>query len=235
MCQMVFDILARCPKLETCKLLVHEPADEYVADSVVDCPVLRTLEVQSVGAPIFVSGRLLSRLWLPELRDFALRGQEDHRTASTADSVVSSLAASPHLEKISIDSDAFTKSSLMDFFRGLRPSVRHLHITEPVNMWQPYLVNPMLEDDILAALGVHCPTLQELVLLNCHNVSDEGLLCFIISRKPALKRIEVKFDREKQVDILPSLQSFVADGLESSITYKDTPHTSSIFALARIA
>ncbi|KAF7357892.1 hypothetical protein MVEN_00835500 [Mycena venus] len=222
-CEMVFDILSRCPKLETCKLLVHGPPNEHVADHVVDCPVLHTLEIHSVGAPIIVSACLLSHLWLPELWDFTLRGQEDHRSASTADSVVSSLATSPHLETISIDSDAFTKSSLIDFLRGLRPSVKHLHITEPVKMWQPYLDNPALDDDSLAALGAHCPTLQELVLLNCHNVSDEGLLCFIISRKPALKRIEVKFDREKQVDILPGLQSFMADGLESSITYKDIP------------
>ncbi|KAF7341990.1 hypothetical protein MVEN_01786000 [Mycena venus] len=193
-CQMVFDILSS----------------------------LHTLEVQSVGAPIFTFGLLLSRLWLPELRDFTLRGQEDHRTASTVDTIVSSLAASPHLESISIDSDAFTKSSLMDFLRGLRPSVKHLHITEPVSMWQTYLTNPALDDDVLVALGTHCPTLQELVLLHCYNVSDEGLLYFIISRNPALKRIEVKFDREKLVDILPSLQSLVSDGLESSVTYKAT-------------
>jgi hypothetical protein len=50
-------------------------------------------------------------------------------------------------------------------------------------------------------------------------VSDEALLHFIISRIPKLKRVDVKFDRERQIDILPDLQSFVDDGLKVSITH----------------
>jgi hypothetical protein len=50
-------------------------------------------------------------------------------------------------------------------------------------------------------------------------VSDEALLHFIISRIPKLKRVDVKFDRERQIDILPGLQSFVHDGLKVFITY----------------
>ncbi|KAF7357914.1 hypothetical protein MVEN_00837800 [Mycena venus] len=114
-------------------------------------------------------------------------------------------------------------SSLMEFLCGLSPSVQNLHITDPKQMpWQPYL-EIALDDTVLATLASRRPTLQELVILDCYNVSDEGLLAFIVSRPSALRRIEVKFNREKQVDILPSLQSFATDCLESSITYKSIP------------
>jgi hypothetical protein len=95
-------------------------------------------------------------------------------------------------------------------------------------MWQPagvvVTVTP-LDDDVLRALSVSpdhpsfCPALQELAITNCHNISDEALLHFIISRIPTLKRVDVKFTRERQIDILPDLQSFVDDGLKVSITH----------------
>jgi hypothetical protein len=136
---------------------------------------------------------------------------------------VSFLAASTHLEAISVGSELFSKSSLMDFLRGLPPTVKHLRLAD---MWQPTgVVITTFDDDVLRALSVSpdhpsfCPALQELEISNCRNVSDEALLHFIISRIPKLKRVDVKFDRERQIDILPGLQSFVHDGLKVFITY----------------
>jgi hypothetical protein len=164
------------------------------------------------------------------LRDFTLSGQGEPQVFDAVDPLVASLAAATRLESIGIDSELFSKSSLMDFFRGLPPTVKCLHIGDLVTMWHPPdVVMAALDDDTLAALSVSpdhpslCPALQELVISHCRNVSDEALLHFIISRMPALKRVDVKFDREKQVDILPDLQPFVDDGLKVSITQISVP------------
>ncbi|KAF7357891.1 hypothetical protein MVEN_00835300 [Mycena venus] len=159
----------------------------------------------------------------PDLRELRLSGHETPHNSPTATSLVSSLAASPRLEIIKINSDTFTKSSLTDFLRGLPPTVQHLQITEPTHpAWHPYAGNTALDDDVLTTLATYCSTLKELIIRNCCKVSDEGLLCFIIYKNPALKRIEVEFGRVRQVDIRPNLQLFATDGLETSITYKNT-------------
>jgi hypothetical protein len=61
------------------------------------------------------------------------------------------------------------------------------------------------------------------VIHHCRILSDDALRRFIISRIPALKRVEVNFARERQVDILPALQSLVDDGLKLSITHISPP------------
>ncbi|KAF7357955.1 Tetratricopeptide repeat family [Mycena venus] len=220
-CGVLLEILSRCPKLRTCSLLIDEPPGD-LTHSIVECPFLHTLYLFCAHAAVHTSGSLLSRLSLPDLREFTLHGSETVQDGdpSTTNSLTSALAASPRLETIHIASESFTKSTLIDFLRGLSSTIRHLDISESIHIaWR---LEPALDDHVLTALTTYCPTLRELVLLNCHSVSDEALLCFIISRKPALKRIQVKFARERQVDILPSIQSFTADGLESSITYKYT-------------
>ncbi|KAJ7933926.1 hypothetical protein B0H13DRAFT_1700784 [Mycena leptocephala] len=222
-CQILLDILSKCPKLRSCKLLVNDPPEAPISDSIVECPFLHTFDLLCVGTPLHTSGRVLSRLSLPDLRDFILRGQEEPHSAFTPELLVSSLAASTRLESISIDSNSFSKSFLMDFLRGLPPTVRRLHITEPTHMWRPYLVDPSLDNDALAILDVSldrpCLALQELVILNCRSVSDEALLHFITSRVPTLRRVNITFDREREVDILPRLQSSVEAGLQIDITY----------------
>ncbi|KAJ7879474.1 hypothetical protein B0H14DRAFT_3858352 [Mycena olivaceomarginata] len=204
----VLDILSRCPKLETCKLLVHESPDD--SPSVTECPFLHTFDLQAIGAPLSTAGYLLSRLSLPELRDFKLRGQAEPHGSHGAESLISFLAASTHLEAISIDSDSFSKASLMAFIRGLPPTI---HCPPPT---------AALDDDVLGLLHArhehaspdpdrptHCPALKKLVLLHCRKVSDEALRRFVLSRVPTLEVLDVKFDRERQVDILPSLQPYV--------------------------
>ncbi|KAF8143345.1 hypothetical protein K438DRAFT_1876203 [Mycena galopus ATCC 62051] len=222
-CETTLDLLSRCPKLETCKLLIYDPRDGYLPDSVVECPFLHTFVLESTGSPVFTSGRLLSRLSLPGLRDFAMHGQADFHGVFTSNSLAMSLAASTHLEAIAIDSDSFSKASLMDFIRSLPPTILCLQITDRLHTWSP--TDGALDDDILAVFDTSpdrpapCPALKKLAMLQCRKVSDEALRTFIIARAPVLEAVDVRFNRDRQIDILPSLESAVAAGLKISTTY----------------
>ncbi|KAJ6507354.1 hypothetical protein C8R47DRAFT_91072 [Mycena vitilis] len=223
-CDVVLDILSKCPNLRTCKLLVQGPPEGHLTDSSVECPFLHTLDLY---CGLHTAGRLLSRLSLPDLRHLRLGGHGDLRVFSVAP-LVSSLAAATHLESISIESQTFSKASLMDFLRGLSPTIRRLRIMDQYDPWHPG-PDAALDDDVLAALSVSpdgsalCPALQELVVDHCRKVTDDALRRFILSRTPQLTRVDVKFDREMQTDIRPSIQPLVDAGLQTNITYVVLP------------
>ncbi|KAJ7680993.1 hypothetical protein DFH06DRAFT_433882 [Mycena polygramma] len=221
--QVALSILSRCPKLRACKLLVHDPSEEPVADAIVECPFMHTFELQCVGSPLHTSARLLNRLSLPNLRDLKLRGPEEPNGTTPADALLSSIAASTRLESISIDSDTFSRSSLIDFLGHLPLTLRRIHITEPSHMWRPSLADGALDDEVFAALDASpdgsrpCPVLEELIIHNCRKLSDEALLRFARERTPTLRLVNVRFDRERQTDILPTLLSF--SGMRATLTY----------------
>ncbi|KAJ6594554.1 hypothetical protein B0H19DRAFT_65026 [Mycena capillaripes] len=221
-CQVVLDILSRCPELRICKLVVQGVPETQQVDSFVECPYIHTFHLYG---PLYSAGHLLSSLSLPVLQDFKLCGHVDLGISPTMDSLVSFLAASIRLESISIDNLTFSKPFLIEVLCCLPPTIRRLEISEPSNMWGPSLTDGALDDDVLVVLDmspdhpVHCPALQELVISNCRQISDEVLLRFIISRVPTLRLVNIKFERTREVDILPSLQSFVETGLQTSITY----------------
>ncbi|KAF7366550.1 F-box domain-containing protein [Mycena sanguinolenta] len=218
--QVILDILSRCPKLQSCKLLVQGPPEGDLPHSNIECPCLHTLELMCDGAPLLTAGSVLTHLSLPELRDFKLSGLGELLSVFAGESLVSSLAASVRLERISIHSNTFSKSSLHDFLRGLPSTIRYLHITEPLHIWRPSIVEVALDDEVFAALNATCcPALEELVINSCRKVSDEVLLRFILSRVATLKLVDIKFDREREVDILPHLEPFLEAGGKASITY----------------
>ncbi|KAF7366536.1 hypothetical protein MSAN_00910900 [Mycena sanguinolenta] len=196
--QLILDILSRCPKLQSCKLLVQAPPEGELPHSIVECPCLHTVELMCVDNPLHTAGSVLTRLSLPELRDFKLSGLVDLPSVFAGESLVSSLAASAHLERISIHSNTFSKSSLRGFLRGLPPTIRYLHITEPLHMWRPSTVEAALDDEVFGALDACCPALEEVVITNCRKVSDEATLQFILSRAATLKLVDIKFDRERE-------------------------------------
>ncbi|KAJ7797548.1 hypothetical protein B0H14DRAFT_54088 [Mycena olivaceomarginata] len=224
-CQVVLDILSRCSELRACALLVHAPLDVHLRDFVVECPFLHTFDLFFDDIPLQVADRLLGRLSLPQLRDFKLRGVklQDPQSAFSADSVLSFLTTLTQLESISVDSAMFSKPILINFLHALPPTVLHLTITNPT--WRPPgHEDAIFDDEVLEALTTfpdrpsHCPALQDVVVIYCPKLSDEALLRFIMSR-PTLKLVDIKFNRERKVDILPSLQPFTEAGLKTFITY----------------
>ncbi|KAJ6480858.1 hypothetical protein C8R45DRAFT_316874 [Mycena sanguinolenta] len=219
-CQDILDILAQCSQLQTCQLRVVESESEYRQDSIVECSSLHSIELWcSSPSPLHNSGRLLSRLSLPALQDFTLHGVEE---PSDSGSLLSSLATCTRLQSINIASAMFRKHALVDFLRGAPSSVRRLCVAEP---WHRGPFCPILDANFFEALepSTVLPALEELSITTSRELSDEALLRFIISRMSTLRRVDIAFDREKQGDILPSLQSFLKSGAQVSITYVTDP------------
>ncbi|KAF7376632.1 hypothetical protein MSAN_00080000 [Mycena sanguinolenta] len=170
----------------------------------------------------------LGHLLLPELHNLKLDGLENPGSAASADPLISFLAASTHLETISICSSTFSKSCLTTFLCGLPPTICRLDIFENRER-HPWVGAVLDDDDVLATLELRpdsstvCPALLELVISPFNAISDEALFRVITSRMPTLRRVDVAFDREMEVDILPRLQSFVESGAQISITYPTVP------------
>ncbi|KAJ6481703.1 hypothetical protein C8R45DRAFT_1002766 [Mycena sanguinolenta] len=216
-CHVILDLFSRCPKLQSCKFLVQGPPEGGLPHSIIECPSLHTVELMCEGAPLLTAGSVLTHLSLPALRDFKLSGLGELPSVFAGDSLIPS---SPRLERISIHSDMFPKPFLHDFLRSLPPTIRYLHITEPMHMWHPSTVESSLDDEVFAALNASCfPSLEELVIHSCRKVSDKTLLRFILSRATTLRLVDIKFDREREVDIYPDLGPFLEAGGRASFTY----------------
>ncbi|KAJ7141085.1 hypothetical protein C8R44DRAFT_762699 [Mycena epipterygia] len=231
-------VLSKCPELRTCRVLVHDDQVDLAVDppeSIIECSFLHTFDLICVGAPLCTSNRVLNRLSFPDLRQFKLRGHagppgDPH--GITSEPLASFLAASTRLERIDIESGMFAKSSLLHILRRLPSTIRCLQITDLAHSWHTSMAaEGALDDDVLTGFipsshlhTPYCPVLQELVITRCRMISDQALLGFINCRMSdqsfsPLTRVEVQFDREKQVDILPSLQPFMETGLQALITH----------------
>ncbi|KAF8201143.1 hypothetical protein K438DRAFT_1821456 [Mycena galopus ATCC 62051] len=206
--QVALDILSKCPKLQIC---------------IFACPSLHSVDLLCLGEkPLHTVQCLLKHLSMANLQEFKIRGGKDlliPSTVSTEDPLMLSLTAFPRLNSISINTETFSRQSLMYFVSALPPTIQSLHITEPVDPWQ-LRSEPVLDDEVLVTLAAHCPALRELTILNCHHATDDALLRFIIAGTPALRRIQVEFEREREVDICPSIQLFVDNGLECNTMYR---------------
>ncbi|KAJ6507432.1 hypothetical protein C8R47DRAFT_966800 [Mycena vitilis] len=230
----VLRILAQCPQLRTCHLAILD-VDSEVNESAgsVECRFLETMDLSCFGVPAFTLERLFNRLSLPNLRHFKLSGSstEAHSTLSLS----SFLAVATQLESLEITTDTFSKASLIAFLRGLPPTVHRLSIAHG---WIAPRPEP-LYDDILATLTPSaeqpspcCPALREFCIRQCVQATDAALLRLIDGRMGSdtpLERVHASFSRQRQVDILPSLQRFVDGGLRVSLKYSP-PRGSSAFS-----
>ncbi|KAF7376643.1 hypothetical protein MSAN_00081100 [Mycena sanguinolenta] len=223
-------ILSRCPQLRTFRVLVHDPSESPLSHTIVECPFLHTIDLGCFGNPLRTAGWLLSRLSLPDLRDFKFRGSQlQQAEIASTELLLSSLASSNRLGSIGLDSAVFSNSKavLIHFLLGLPPTVQRLEMTETMHASRRsiYLFDDGVMEVLNASLGATtaCPVLQELVINRCYTVSDTALLSFVRSRQPTLKRVRVAFDREMQIDILPALQPSTQAGLDISLTYITLP------------
>ncbi|KAJ7039923.1 hypothetical protein C8F04DRAFT_1033044 [Mycena alexandri] len=238
---IALEILDRCPRLQICNLLLKDDTVPAVSDrAVLELPHLLSLDIIcTAGLPIFTPGLIFGSLSLPELRRLTFRDSGNFR----GDLSFPFLSVSPRLECLEIDAQIFGRESVVEFSRALPATIQQLHFTgyDSVAMRGiPFF------DDALAVLtpsptqpNVGCPILRELSITCSANLSDDALLRFITARmaaRPAaLRRVEIQFNREKQLEMQPDLQPFVDAGLEVFTTYIERPHTSEFSAWRGLA
>ncbi|KAJ6465575.1 hypothetical protein DFH09DRAFT_529600 [Mycena vulgaris] len=228
--ELTVQLLSRCPALRTCMLRINgspETGTGVVGKALVECAFLHTLDLRIVHGLTFAVRELFPRILFPELRHlrlFVYPSPEDGDISYAP----SFFAAAPHIESLAINLDPLSRTSLIDFFRGLSPTIRKLRIEDPSPYGRPNLV----DDSVLEALtpspsspAAHCFSgLQDLEIHGGPSFSDEALLHFIRSGMTAgalsaLKRVAIRFRREIQLDILPDLQPFINAGLQVKLTY----------------
>ncbi|KAK7018879.1 hypothetical protein R3P38DRAFT_2978843 [Favolaschia claudopus] len=226
-CRTAQDIVSRCHMLQRCKFIFEGISAFSPPDNMSYSSSLRVLELQCYRSPIRTSGYLFKHLSLPRLREFKLIGSQDSDDPQDGDlgGLTSTLVSCASLETILIQVEVFTKPALIFFLESLPSTVQCLEFIAPSLGWEQH----SLDDDVLqvleAGLGhpVACPALRELTINVAHLLSDDALCRFVVSRAPTLRRVHITFLREKQVDILTRLQSFIAAGLEICVEYRDPP------------
>ncbi|KAK7048856.1 hypothetical protein R3P38DRAFT_2871757 [Favolaschia claudopus] len=226
-------MLARCPLLQVCKLVVNA-LSASPRHPTVELPLLHTLYLDFGNTSSF----LLDRLHVPDLRKFLFRGH--------VDSLPLFLSSCSRLETFDVDGSSLVKSSLMESLRMLSTTMRHLTIRDhprpragPMGAARPTI---LLDDDVLALLAGapdwnasghtpsqrYCPQLESLTTL-CGEISDLALQHFIEGRMatggtgPSLKRVRVQFSRAMKLDIKSSLKPFVEAGLDLELLYQPPP------------
>ncbi|KAJ7762536.1 hypothetical protein B0H16DRAFT_1311583 [Mycena metata] len=233
-CRVALEVLARCPRVQDCRLLVNEDTSANnmpgALPEFVELPFLHSLQVTSLGLTPSGIGRLFSRLVVPALRDFELRGRSNRglEEPTFVANFVMFLSTALSFESFTVDTQLFTRESFAGILRGLPTTTTRLSIQDRARAWSN-VVSGILGDDTIALLiptpehPGSCPALQELRILRCLSPSDAELLRFITARMtlPArtLRSVDIQFNRERQVDITPDIQPYVDGGLKVSTSY----------------
>ncbi|KAJ7741294.1 hypothetical protein B0H16DRAFT_1032256 [Mycena metata] len=219
--EKIVQILSQCPELRVCKLVVKDEGSVTGSSPLaVELKYLHTLRVTCQSVDLFIT-RLLDRLSLPKLQSFNLRGSSD---GEHPPSLAPALACWTELEDLEIDSDGFSKLSLLECLRGLPGTMQRLVIHDMTNSG---LHNNALDDDavtLLTPTSGHylCPTLEILEMTNCRWISDATLLQFITLRMESrhkLKRIQINFNRDMTLDVRSALEPFMKNGLDISVSH----------------
>ncbi|KAJ7910943.1 hypothetical protein B0H13DRAFT_1876264 [Mycena leptocephala] len=219
------------PQVRVCRLLVNEDPSATVTDgsgisTVLELPHLHSFYLTSIGLPLDNIGSILRRLSVPALRHFDLRGRSNigDQHPTFVSSFVAFLGTSQRYSK--------TVSYRAPPRAAADPKAAAHH--GPRHSWVIDGMKGVLDDDALAVLTpsppelpVSCPVLEELHITHCTSPSDAALLRFITMRMAVqpvtLKRVEIQFSREMDVDIQADIEPFVDAGLRVSTRYHHTP------------
>ncbi|KAF7338679.1 hypothetical protein MVEN_02094500 [Mycena venus] len=222
--QETLRVISRCPELRCCKLMVNDPFPEIPGSHlpIVELPFLHTLAVHCVACVAPAVSVLLKRLSLPELRNFTFLASGSHGQDSPA--LADFFARSTCLESVEINSNTFLKTTFLEGLRSLPPTIQWLQIRDRNNAWG---VSPTpLDDDTLAILTSPelCPALQHFSVDHGFSMSDAAILRFITARmlepQNTLQQVNIEFNRQMTLDIMPSLQPFIEAGLAISLIYQ---------------
>ncbi|KAJ6508332.1 hypothetical protein C8R45DRAFT_967070 [Mycena sanguinolenta] len=199
-----FDVLRMCFNLVQCKIRITKGTG---LDLDLDMPSLILPNMETL---IWAGGsfpRWISHPVVPNLRFLAV-GDASSKDKPSGMPRDRSLSAD-------IEPNQWSKSGgLRDFLRSF-PTISHLRLSGSVHL------------DGLEIFGSPdglCPELTHFTMLSASTeVSDAETLALVKARMTMmptiLRQIHIRFDRPKEVDIMPELQSFIADGLQVTLEY----------------
>ncbi|KAJ6508560.1 hypothetical protein C8R45DRAFT_446675 [Mycena sanguinolenta] len=204
------EVLRKCPNLGWCELRVTKHSEHSGLASPIILPQLHTL--------VFSGWEFQFHKWInlvaPNLR--SLRIGEIHFPPSLSRTNHGGLI-------VTIDFTRFTSMASMDEFLQSFPMICCLRLAAG-----SYHHERMFLDDEFMALfrPPHnlCPMLTdiEIVVPPSANVSDAAVLAFIKARMTMptpLRRFQATFNRLMEFDVMPELQSLIADGLHVTLRY----------------
>ncbi|KAJ7140967.1 hypothetical protein C8R44DRAFT_726662 [Mycena epipterygia] len=235
--ETALETISACPELRKCELRLYDgpgpTAETRLSHPIIEHRFLQTLEVLFVGTVDSTCRLFFGHLMLPELRSFSLKGSMqfvDTHVEPHVHPLILFLASSRCLQNLEL-TNMFLTSSLSEIVRSLPPTIQRLYIYAQQQGWFGAPARSSFNDGILADLTptagfpvLCCPALQDLYIEHCPAISDAALLRFITARmavepRPTLARIDINFDREIELDVLPSLQPFIETGLVVSISH----------------
>ncbi|KAK6996478.1 hypothetical protein R3P38DRAFT_2736772, partial [Favolaschia claudopus] len=184
-------------------------------------------------------------LRVPALKHFAYRGPKYNKDTAHNLPFISLFGAIHMLESLTLDLPGITKTAFARCV-DLLPNLACLRLEkgEGYDLWTalgqpstnrdnaPASANDLvklLTPDTRAASSssldtLAAPSLTQLQVMDCHPLADNVLFDFILARAEAekpMKRVEVRFQREKEFDMMQYLGELVSRGLEVELRYAE--------------
>ncbi|KAJ6459454.1 hypothetical protein C8R47DRAFT_1162020 [Mycena vitilis] len=210
-------LLAGCPNLEACSLLIGGPL------SLNPMPRCRMEHLQQLSVVDYTQSAttFFTTLDLPNLQTLeyvADRVEEFH--------IIPLLTSANDLQSLSLT--IFSRMAPQAMIECLRivPTLRELCIQYDTFVDSEFWTS-MTPTAAQNRHHVLCPELRSVKLVHFGATSDNMLLRFVQARTGSdfpliarLSKVHVHFARTKQVDILPELQQAINDGLDCSLHYE---------------
>lgn len=229
------DILALCPKLVSCILLVHSCwPDPFTPPPVPiilpDLQTIQVLETYEVHLHEF-----FDHIIAPRLCDIDIPGTKSPSQLHFHVPFISFLQSHPHdIRTLRLGTASLSPEALVECLR-ITPSLTHLVLNADNRQEWGNHQNP-LNDGLLSCLtptqdnqlDYLCPNLQHLEISHGH-ISDKALLTLIQERAKfehkgtaKLGRVDATVFRELKIDLLAELQPLRDAGLTISLHYRSS-------------
>ncbi|KAJ7500306.1 hypothetical protein B0H11DRAFT_804904 [Mycena galericulata] len=215
-------MLRHCTNLETLNLTIGQN-QAYGQTHAQPCHMAHLWRLSLTNAGGSGNVGFLQQLSAPKLRILEFQGPFDSPSP-----LLSLISLSDGLEHLRLRVFDISVGTLIEMLQKA-PTLRELALAaEPVSPPPPGSWTPHTPDDRLLSLldSTICPRLQQLTLLQSRALSDDALLAFVQTRtdpnmdcSARLSQVNVHFLRAQQVDIIPSLQQSIANGLEIRLDY----------------
>ncbi|KAJ7062346.1 hypothetical protein C8F01DRAFT_128306 [Mycena amicta] len=216
-------VIAKCRQLRRFDVTVYENTPSI--DGIhIESQTLEILVIhcyQGTTTPF----RALHYLSLPALLHLSVIGRGLSAGGMVAPSFERFFSLSTRFRSLCVQATLLEKAMFMLMVHALPPSLQRLAIhCGRGSSWS-------IDDDFLTSItpttghaATACPGIEDVVFLDCHDISDRALLEFIRAKMTPgshspLKRVRIKLQRPMEFDILPEVKSFSKAGFDVVVDY----------------